>query len=116
MPPKEFLEEEPNRFRQELEQSLQFVRDNCGVTEVYFLVTFPLQTCFVVPGQELAQENAFRGPADPGSGLGLRHEHNGNKGLNTGFFDGSQQFIEDVIPPATWKALLTRAGGESVSW
>jgi hypothetical protein len=68
------------------------------------------------PDQELTQEEAFRGLTDPASGLGLRHENSGMKGLNTGYFDGSPRFIGDDITPEIWKAQLTRAGGESVHY
>ena len=71
---------------------------------------------WMCPDQEITQEEAFRGLTDPASGLGLRHESNGKKGLNAGFFDGAQYFIGEDIAPDIWKALLTRAGGESIGF
>jgi len=68
------------------------------------------------PTAELTQEQAFLGPADPESGIGLRHETEGKKTFNVGLFDGSVHVIGEDIPLETWKALLTRAGGESVSY
>jgi prepilin-type N-terminal cleavage/methylation domain-containing protein/prepilin-type processing-associated H-X9-DG protein len=35
-------------------------------------------------------------------------------GVNVVLMDGSVRFVTDAIPPATWRALATRAGGEVV--
>jgi prepilin-type N-terminal cleavage/methylation domain-containing protein len=35
-------------------------------------------------------------------------------GVNAALADGSVRFVRDSIPPATWRALATRAGGEVV--
>lgn len=67
------------------------------------------------PTAELTQEQAFLGPADLESGLGLRHEHDGKRCVNVGLFDGSVHVVGEDVPLETWKALLTRSGGESVA-
>ncbi len=41
-----------------------------------------------------------------------RSYHGG--GVNVVLMDGSVRFVTDAIPPATWRALATRAGGEVV--
>ncbi|MCL2623985.1 MAG: DUF1559 domain-containing protein [Planctomycetaceae bacterium] len=96
-------------------QAFSFSRISDGTSNTICVVERQTPINWMCPDQELTQEEAFRGLTDSTSGIGLRHESAGKTGLNTGFFDGFVRFIGDDIPPDTWKAILTRAGGEVVN-
>ncbi|MDR1385729.1 MAG: DUF1559 domain-containing protein [Planctomycetaceae bacterium] len=64
------------------------------------------------PDAELSQDAVFHGISDAASGVGLRHQKEDNAGLNAGFFDGSQRFLDEKTPLEKWKAFLTFSGGE----
>ncbi len=97
-------------------RKFDFAMISDGTSNTIGIVERKTPVNWMCPDKELTQEEAFRGPVDPESGLGLRHEINGKKCLNVGVFDGSVHVIGDDIAPETWKAMLTRAGGERASY
>src|SRR5262249_14128354 len=45
--------------------------------------------------------------------IGASSNHPG--GVNVGLLDGSVRFVKETVAPTTWRAISTRAGGETVS-
>ena len=60
---------------------------------------------------DLPRSNARRCPGVPLFGAGSKHPG----GFNALFADGSVRFIKTTINPQTFRALITRAGGEVIS-
>ena len=53
------------------------------------------------------------GPAPHYTMIGASSNHGG--GVNVAFLDASVKFLTDAIDPAVWRALATRAGGETIA-
>jgi prepilin-type processing-associated H-X9-DG protein len=62
--------------------------------------------------RDLTFAQATQGINPPVTKLGVSSVHPG--GANVLFCDGSVHFLQDDIPAETWRALLTRDGGEDV--
>ena len=97
-------------------QQYQFSQITDGTSNTIGIVERQTPVNWMDPTAELTQEQVFLGPTNPESGIGLRHDRDGKRSFNVGYFDGSVRVIGDDIPLETWKALLTRSGGESVSY
>ncbi|MCL2304119.1 MAG: DUF1559 domain-containing protein [Planctomycetaceae bacterium] len=66
--------------------------------------------CWMAP-VDIPQEIAYQGVNRSDQGIGSFHQ----TGANCTFIDGSVHFLSNSVDPKTLKALLTIAGGESVS-
>ena len=83
-----------------------------GTSNTIAVVERKTPVCWMDPTQEITFEKACEGINVSAGGLGGNHAG----GINVGFFDGSVQMISETIPPAILRALLTCAGGESVTY
>ena len=84
------------------------VRD--GLSNTILLVERRTPVNWMEPFNVL-QEHAYLGVNRHESGIGSEHQG----GVNVGMADGSVQFMQENIPLDILRALLTKAGSESVT-
>ena len=101
---KECLFNEPNAKK-------SFVDIPDGTSNTIAVVERNTPVCWMDPTQEITFEEACEGVNVSADGLGSNH----TMGMNALFFDGSVQFVSNMVPPAILRALFTCAGGESVA-
>ena len=80
-----------------------------GTSNTICLVERKTHVCWMEP-TDILQEHAYLGVNKHEHGIGSEHPG----GVSAALVDGSSHFMRDEIPLAMIKALLTRAGGESV--
>ena len=92
-------------------KGIQFRRITDGMSNTIALVERKTPVCWMQP-VDVLQEHAYLGVNKHEHGIGS--EHSG--GVIVGFGDGSVRFMKDGISPDFLKALLTKAGGESIPY
>jgi len=102
---KECLFNEPNA-----KKGMAAITD--GTSNTIAIVERKTPACWMDPTQEITFEEAIKGINVSADGLGSNHSE---KGINVGLFDGSVHFISDTIALQVLRAMLTCAGGESMS-
>jgi len=91
-------------------KSVRFADIADGTSNTVFIVERLLPVCWMDPNNEIQFNLACEGINRKQEGVGSNH----GGGCNAGLGDGSVTFLSDTIKPEILKALLTRAGGESV--
>ena len=82
-----------------------------GTSNTILVVERMFPVCWMDPTHEITFNDACHGVNTNVYGLGSAH----TGGCNVALADGSVQFISNTIKPETLKAMLTKAGGESVT-
>ena len=92
-------------------KGIRVVQITDGTSNTMLIAERKTPVCWMEP-VDILQEHAYLGVNKHEFGIGS--EHSG--GANTGFADGSSRFIKDDIDLKILKAILTKAGGESVPY
>ncbi|MCL2349335.1 MAG: DUF1559 domain-containing protein [Planctomycetaceae bacterium] len=92
-------------------EPVNFGQISDGRSNTILVVERMYPVCWMDPTHEITFVDACLGVNTNVYGLGSGHI----KGCNVAMADGSVQYFSDTIKPETLKALLTKAGGESVS-
>ena len=82
-----------------------------GTQSTIFIVERKKPVCWMDPTQEITFEEACKGVNVSENGIGSNH----TDGTSIGLFDGSVNKDVDTIDPKMLRALLTNAGGESLT-